>query len=64
MKRRSKRAGHATKRETRETQESQESGVFVVPSHGRLARRGSTHVVEEVTEETSGRQRDRDGQAA
>ncbi|HXX65862.1 MAG TPA: hypothetical protein VEK07_01695 [Polyangiaceae bacterium] len=63
MKRRSKRAGHTTKRQT---QESQESGVFVVPSHGRLARRGSTHVVEEGSDETeaSGRQRDRDGQAA
>jgi hypothetical protein len=26
------------------------SGVFVVPSHGRLARRGSTEVVEDESE--------------
>lgn len=61
MKRKSKGASRTAKRETREPQES---GVFVVPSHGRLARRGSTQIVEEGTEETPGRQRDRDGQAA
>jgi hypothetical protein len=33
--------------------EPRESGVFVVPSHGRLARRGSTEIiVEEEEQET------------
>lgn len=63
MKRRIKqgRAGRGSKRESLETQES---GVFVVPSHGRLARRGSTEIVEDENDESQGRQRDRDGQAA
>jgi hypothetical protein len=28
-------------------EELEQSGVFVVPSHGRLARRGSTEIVED-----------------
>lgn len=43
---------------------AEESQVFVVPSHGRLARRGSTQIVEDESEESRGRVRDRDGQAA
>jgi hypothetical protein len=33
----------------------QVSGVFIVPSHGRLVRRGSTEVVDVEDEQTGGR---------
>lgn len=58
MKRKTKqqRSGRATKREM-------PAAVFVVPSHGRLVRRGSTEVVEEGHDESRGRHGDR-GQAA
>lgn len=43
MKLKGKRTGGSSKTKIEETG----SGVFVVPSHGRLARRGSTEVIPE-----------------
>jgi hypothetical protein len=41
-------------RARRLSQDAKPSGVFVVPSHGRLARRGSTEIVEDDVESRDG----------
>jgi hypothetical protein len=38
----------------RATTDGMPSGAFVVPSHGRLARRGSTEIVEDEAEQGGG----------
>jgi hypothetical protein len=44
------RAKHA-RSDRRQSMDANPSGVFVVPSHGRLARRGSTEIVEDDAEQ-------------